>query len=195
MDRDREANTRCTWFTQIGHVHGVEEFSLIVKGLHKYVGLSSHLVDVASSLEVLFLHPGVVSLTGGDAQGVPQVTELGDLPKEVTYKSIKPTQEFEGQNKSIKSRIRSTLMIWDTFAVDKVVDVSTRVLLRLSPHASLYHSHLPYLFLRQMWYLLWKHKMLKMSTREQCQRYYREEKKLSISKDSAESALSDVKKS
>ncbi|KAM2947831.1 hypothetical protein FF1_034923 [Malus domestica] len=60
-------------------------------------------------------------------------------------------------------------MIWDTFAVDNVVDVSARVLLRLSPHASLYPSHLPYLFLRQMWYLLWKHKMLKMSTREQCQ--------------------------
>ncbi|KAM1148801.1 hypothetical protein ACFX2B_029166 [Malus domestica] len=38
--------------------------------------------------------------------------------------SIRPTQEFEGQNKFIKSR---------------------------------------------MWYLLWKHKMLKMSTREQCQ--------------------------
>ncbi|CAN6725291.1 unnamed protein product [Malus baccata var. baccata] len=34
MDRDREANTRCTWFTQIGYVHGVDEFSLIVKGLH-----------------------------------------------------------------------------------------------------------------------------------------------------------------
>ena len=60
-------------------------------------------------------------------------------------------------------------MIWDTFVVDKVVDVSARVLLRLSQHASLYPSHLPYLFLRQMWYLLWKHKMLKMSTREQCQ--------------------------
>ncbi|KAM2159505.1 hypothetical protein TB2_042732 [Malus domestica] len=86
-------------------------------------------------------------------------------------------------------------MIFDTFAVDKVVDVSAHVLLRLSPYASLYPSHLPYLFLRQMWYLLWKHKMLKMSTREKCQRYYREEKKLSISRDSAESALSDVKKS
>ncbi|KAM1208213.1 hypothetical protein ACFX2J_013908 [Malus domestica] len=49
------------------------------------------------------------------------------------------------------------------------VEVSALVLLRLSPHASLYPSHLPYLFLRQMWYLLWKHKMLKMSTREQCQ--------------------------
>ncbi|KAM2048947.1 hypothetical protein ACFX1T_007419 [Malus domestica] len=60
-------------------------------------------------------------------------------------------------------------MIWDTFAVDKVVDVLARVLLRLSPHASLYLSHLPHLFLRQKWYLLWKHKMLKMSTREQCQ--------------------------
>ncbi|KAM2242080.1 hypothetical protein ACFX1S_009079 [Malus domestica] len=83
--------------------------------------------------------------------------------------SIRPTEEFEGQNKSIKSRVRSTLLIWDTFAVDKVVDVSARVLLRLSPHASLYPSHLPYLFLRQMWYLLGKHKMLKMSTREQCQ--------------------------
>ncbi|KAM1356295.1 hypothetical protein ACFX13_031169 [Malus domestica] len=156
MDRGREANTRCTWFTQIGNVHGVEEFSLIVK-------------DVASSLEVLFLYPGVISLTNDDAQvGVPQVAELGDLSNEVTDNSIKPTQEFEGQNKSIKSRVRSTLMIWDTFAIDKVVDVSTRVLLRLSPHASLYPSHLPYLFLRQMWYLLWKHKMLKMSTREQC---------------------------
>ncbi|KAM1331520.1 hypothetical protein EV1_043641 [Malus domestica] len=84
-------------------------------------------------------------------------------------KSIKPTQEFEGQNKSIKSRVRSTLMIWDTFAVDEVIDESTCVLLHLSPHASLYPSHLPYLFLRQMWYLFWKYKMLKMSTREQCQ--------------------------
>ncbi|KAM1984543.1 hypothetical protein EV1_012526 [Malus domestica] len=80
-----------------------------------------------------------------------------------------PTQEFEGQNMSIKSRVRSTLMIWDTFAIDKVVDVLARVLLRLSPHASLYPSDLPYLFLMQVWYLLWKHKMLKMSTREQCQ--------------------------
>ncbi|KAM2332375.1 hypothetical protein ACFX1X_022945 [Malus domestica] len=124
MDRDRKANTRCTWFTQIGYVHGIEKFSLIVKGLHKYIGLSSPLVDVAASLEVLFLHPGVVSLTGGDAQGVPQVAELGDLLKEVTDKSTRPTEEFEGQNKSIKSRMR---------------------------------------------YLPWKHKMLKMSTREQCQ--------------------------
>ncbi|KAM1346813.1 hypothetical protein ACFX2H_035817 [Malus domestica] len=107
MDRDRKANTRCTWFTQIGYVHGIEEFSLIVKGLHKYIGSSSPLVDGASSLEVLFLHPGVVSLTGGDAQvGVPQVAELGDLLKEVTDKSIRPTEEFEGQNKSIKSRMR-----------------------------------------------------------------------------------------
>ncbi|KAM1873124.1 hypothetical protein ACFX13_007005 [Malus domestica] len=73
MDRDREANTRCTWFTQIGYVHGVEEFSLIVK-------------DVASSLEVLFLYPGVVSLTDEDAQGVPQVAKLEDLPNEVTDK-------------------------------------------------------------------------------------------------------------
>ncbi|KAM1803932.1 hypothetical protein ACFX1R_031493 [Malus domestica] len=88
MDRDREANTRCTWFTQIGYVHGVEEFSLIMKGSHKYIGSSSHLVstNVASSLEVLFLHPGVVSLTDEDAQGVPQVAELGDLPNEVTDK-------------------------------------------------------------------------------------------------------------
>ncbi|KAM1021412.1 hypothetical protein ACFX2H_042113 [Malus domestica] len=126
-------------------------------------------VDVAASLEVLFLHPGVVSLTGGDAQGVPQVAELGDLLKEVTDKSIRPTEEFEGQNKSIKSRVRSTLLIWDTFAFDKVMDGSARVLLRLSPHASLYPSHLPYLFLKQMRYLPWQHKMLKMSTREQCQ--------------------------
>ncbi|KAM2081165.1 hypothetical protein ACFX1X_035245 [Malus domestica] len=60
-------------------------------------------------------------------------------------------------------------MIWDTFSIDEVIDESERVLLRLSPHASLYPSHLPYLFIRQMWYLFWKHKMLKMSTREQCQ--------------------------
>ncbi|KAM1341517.1 hypothetical protein ACFX2F_005958 [Malus domestica] len=128
MDRDREANTRCTWFTQIGYVHGVEEFSLIVKGLHKYISSSSHFVNVASSLEVLFLHPGVFRAWSSAIQnpivGVPQVAELGDLPKEVIDKSIRPTQEFEGQNKSIKSR---------------------------------------------MWYLFWKHKMLKMSTREQCQ--------------------------
>ncbi|KAM1903949.1 hypothetical protein ACFX13_041394 [Malus domestica] len=107
------------------------------EGFTQYIGSTSPLVDVASSLEVLFLPPGVVSLTGGDAQGVPQVAELGDLLKEVTDKSIRPTEEFEGQNKSIKSRVRSTLLIWDTFAVDK------------------------------MWYLLGKHKMLKMSTREQ----------------------------
>ncbi|KAM2718310.1 hypothetical protein EV1_030239 [Malus domestica] len=119
MDRDRKANTRCTWFTQIGYVHGIGEFSLIVKGLHKYIGSSSPLVDVASSLEVLFLHLGVVSLTGGDAQGVPQVAELGGLLKEVTDKSIRPTEEFEGQNKSIKSRSRKRQgksMIWDTLA-------------------------------------------------------------------------------
>ncbi|KAM2230587.1 hypothetical protein ACFX1S_014977 [Malus domestica] len=116
MNRNREENTRCTWFTQIGYVHGVEEFSLIVKGLHKYI-------DMTSSLEVLFLHLGVVSLTDGDAQEVPQVSERGDLPKEMTDKSIRSTQEFEGQNKSIKSRVRSTLMIWDTLVVHKVVDV------------------------------------------------------------------------
>ncbi|KAM2437418.1 hypothetical protein EV1_014448 [Malus domestica] len=125
MDRDREANTRCTWFTKIGYVHGVEEFSLIVMGLHKYIGSSSPLVNVAFSLEVLFLHPWVVSLTDEDAQGVPQVAELGHLSNEVTDKSIRPTQEFEGQNKSSN--------------------------------------------LEQIWYLLWKYKMLKMSTRSQCQ--------------------------
>ncbi|KAM1110899.1 hypothetical protein ACFX19_010236 [Malus domestica] len=100
MDRDRKANIRCTWFTQIDYVHGVDEFSLIV--------------DVASFLEVLFLHPGVVSLTGGDAQGnvsirdtnhvvgVPQVAELGDLLKEVTdkvsnqsSKQSVPNQKFD----------------------------------------------------------------------------------------------------
>ncbi|RXI09385.1 hypothetical protein DVH24_034002, partial [Malus domestica] len=46
-DRDRRANTRCTWFTQIDYVHGVEEFSLIVKGLHKYIGSSSLLVGIS----------------------------------------------------------------------------------------------------------------------------------------------------
>ncbi|KAM1511960.1 hypothetical protein ACFX1Z_023575 [Malus domestica] len=45
MDIDRKANTRCTWFTQIGYVHGIEEFSLIVKGLHKYIGSSFPLVS------------------------------------------------------------------------------------------------------------------------------------------------------
>ncbi|KAM1670486.1 hypothetical protein ACFX1X_044517 [Malus domestica] len=159
MDRNREANTRCTWFTQIGYVHGVEEFSIIVKGLQKYI-------DVASSLEVLFLHPWVVSLTDEDAQGLFLNWARGFSG---FLQSIRLTQEFEGQNKSIKSKVRSTLMIWGTFAVDKVVDVSAYVLLRLSLYASFYPSRLPYLFLRQMWYLLWKHKMLKMSTREQCQ--------------------------
>ncbi|KAM1515468.1 hypothetical protein ACFX10_014570 [Malus domestica] len=125
MDRDREANTRCMWFTKIGYVHGVEEFSLIVMGLHKYIGSSSPLVNVAFSLEVLFLHPWVVSLTDEDAQGVPQVAKLGHLSNEVTDKSIRPTQEFEGQNKSSN--------------------------------------------LEQIWYLFWKYKMLKMSTRSQCQ--------------------------
>ncbi|KAM0976960.1 hypothetical protein ACFX2C_019798 [Malus domestica] len=107
MNRDREANTRCTWFTQIGYVHGVEEFSLIVK-------------DVASSLEVFFLHPWVVSLTDEDAQGL-FLNCAGGFSG--SLQSIRPTQEFEGQNKSIKSRVRSTLMIWDTFAVDGIVNV------------------------------------------------------------------------
>ena len=47
MDTDREANTRCTWFTQIGYVHEVEEFSLIVKGLHKYIGSRSYFVSTS----------------------------------------------------------------------------------------------------------------------------------------------------
>ncbi|KAM0966111.1 hypothetical protein ACFX2C_021924 [Malus domestica] len=88
---------------------------------------------VASSLEVLFLHPMVVSLTDEDAQGLFLNWTRGFSG---FLQSIRLTQEFEGQNKSIKSRVRSILMIWDTFAVDKLVD---------------------------------KHKMLKMSTREQCQ--------------------------
>ncbi|KAM1994226.1 hypothetical protein ACFX16_010459 [Malus domestica] len=78
-------------------------------------------VDVASSLEVLFLNPGVVSVTGGDAQGL-FLNWAGGFSG--FLQSIRPTEEFEGQNKSIKSRMR---------------------------------------------YLPWKHKMLKMSTREQCQ--------------------------
>ncbi|CAN6558292.1 unnamed protein product [Malus baccata var. baccata] len=56
MDRDREANTRCTWFTQIGYVHGVEEFSLIVKGLHKYIGSSSPLGQ-GSKHKMYVVHP------------------------------------------------------------------------------------------------------------------------------------------
>ncbi|KAM2900271.1 hypothetical protein FF1_006411 [Malus domestica] len=67
------------------------------EGFTQYIGSSSPLVDVASSLEVLFLLPGVISLTDGDAQGlvkrntnhvvgVPQVAELGDLLKDVTDK-------------------------------------------------------------------------------------------------------------
>ncbi|KAM1174833.1 hypothetical protein ACFX19_027905 [Malus domestica] len=68
-------------------------------------------------------------------------------------------------------------MIWDTFVVNEVIDESACVLLRLSTYASLYPSHLPYLFLRKMWYLFWKHKMLKMSTREQCQVRTREKEK------------------
>ncbi|CAN6560622.1 unnamed protein product [Malus baccata var. baccata] len=125
--------------------------------------------DCLLSVMSLLVVSGLVKRDTNHVVRVPQVAELGDLLKEVTDKSIRSTEEFEGQNKSIKSRVRSTLLIWNTFAFDKVVDVSARVLLRLSPHASLYPSHLPYLFLRQMRYLPWKHKMLKMSTREQCQ--------------------------
>ncbi|KAM2988959.1 hypothetical protein FF2_002991 [Malus domestica] len=40
------------------------------EGFTQYIGSSSPLVDVASFLEVLFLPPGVVSLTGGDTQGL-----------------------------------------------------------------------------------------------------------------------------
>ncbi|KAM1912922.1 hypothetical protein EV1_000892 [Malus domestica] len=109
MDRDREANTRCTWFTQIGYVYRVEETCKI------------QAID-------LLLVSGLVKCDTNPIVGVPQVVELGDLSTEVTDKNIRPTQEFEGQNKSIKSRVCSTLMIWDTFAVNKVVDVSTRVL-------------------------------------------------------------------
>ncbi|KAM1706473.1 hypothetical protein ACFX2K_028615 [Malus domestica] len=49
--------------------------------------------DVTSSLEVFFLHPGVVSLTDEDAQGVIQVAELGDFPKEVTDKVSNQTSK------------------------------------------------------------------------------------------------------
>ncbi|KAM2248144.1 hypothetical protein ACFXTI_002940 [Malus domestica] len=178
MDRDRKANTRCTWFTQIGYVHGIEEFSLIVKGLHKYIGRCG----IFSGSTLPPSRGGICnwwrctrsppsrraggSAERGDRQGL-FLNWAGGFSG--FLQSIRPTEEFEGQNKSIKSRVRSTLLIWDTFAFDRVVDVSARVLLRLSPHASLYPSHLPYLFLRQMQYLPWKHKMLKMSTREQCQ--------------------------
>ncbi|KAM1835542.1 hypothetical protein FF1_017614 [Malus domestica] len=184
-----KANTRCTWFTQIGYVHRVEEFSLIVKGLHKYIGrcgifsgstLPPSRDDIFNWWRCTKLgqarykpcsrsppsHRARGSAERGDRQGL-FLNWAGGFSG--FLQSIRPTEEFEGQNKSIKSRVRSTLLIWDTFAVDKVVDVSARVLLRLSPHTSLYSSHLPYLFLRQMWYLLWKHKMLKMSAREQCQ--------------------------
>ncbi|KAM1462515.1 hypothetical protein ACFXTO_047540 [Malus domestica] len=66
------------------------------EGFSQYIGSSSPLVDVASSLEVLFfIQGGIVNC--GDAQGVPQVAELGDLLKEVTDKSIRSTEEFEGQ--------------------------------------------------------------------------------------------------
>ncbi|KAM1088010.1 hypothetical protein ACFX2B_013344 [Malus domestica] len=106
MDRDRKANTKCTWFTHIGYVHEIEEFSLIVKGLHKYIGSSSLLVDVASSLEVLFLHLGVVSLTGGDAQGL-FLNWAGGFSG--FLQSIRPTEEFEGQNKSIKPLTKKKL--------------------------------------------------------------------------------------
>ena len=82
------------------------------------LALSVSYVDVASSLEVLFLYPGVVSLTDEDAQGnvsisleallvvsglvkcdtnlivgVPQVAELGDLPNEVTDKVSNQTSK------------------------------------------------------------------------------------------------------
>ncbi|RXI04901.1 hypothetical protein DVH24_039175 [Malus domestica] len=43
----RRANTRCSWFTQIVYIHGVEEFSLIVKDLHKYISSSSPLVGTS----------------------------------------------------------------------------------------------------------------------------------------------------
>ncbi|KAM1818507.1 hypothetical protein ACFX11_000295 [Malus domestica] len=59
-------------------------------------------VDVASSLEVLFLHPGMVSFTGGDAQGL-FLNWAGGFSS--FLQSIRPTEEFEGQNKSIKSRM------------------------------------------------------------------------------------------
>ncbi|KAM1443258.1 hypothetical protein ACFX2I_039554 [Malus domestica] len=77
-------------------------------------------INVASSLEVLFLHPWVVSLTDEDAQGL-FLNCAGGFSG--SLQSIRPTQEFEGQNKSIKSRVRSTLMIWDTFAVDGIMNV------------------------------------------------------------------------
>ncbi|RXH97429.1 hypothetical protein DVH24_007775 [Malus domestica] len=47
LDKDRRANTRCTWFSKIGYVYGVKEFLLIVKGLHKYIGSSSLLVGTS----------------------------------------------------------------------------------------------------------------------------------------------------
>ncbi|RXH76337.1 hypothetical protein DVH24_019225 [Malus domestica] len=60
MDRDREANTRCTWFTQIGYVHGVEEFSLIVKGLHKWINAAKFLTGASTvrsiAIPIIYRH-------------------------------------------------------------------------------------------------------------------------------------------
>ncbi|KAM2027723.1 hypothetical protein ACFX1T_019975 [Malus domestica] len=77
MDRDREANTRCMWFTQIGHVHRVEEFSLIVKSLHKYIGRCG----IFSGSTFPPSRGGLVKRDTNHVVGVPQVAELGDLPK------------------------------------------------------------------------------------------------------------------
>ncbi|CAN6587163.1 unnamed protein product [Malus baccata var. baccata] len=45
-------------------------------------------VDVAASLEVLFLHPGVVSLTGGDAQGNVSISLELNTPKPSSLSSL-----------------------------------------------------------------------------------------------------------
>ncbi|KAM1846108.1 hypothetical protein ACFX13_020320 [Malus domestica] len=66
---------------------------------------------VASSLEVLFLHPWVVSLTDEDAQGVPQVTELGDLSKKVTDKVSSQTSKQATQDRRFDFGFRLIVLL------------------------------------------------------------------------------------
>ncbi|KAM1975315.1 hypothetical protein ACFX15_040110 [Malus domestica] len=114
MDRDREENTRL--------VSGFVKYGRNSAPLSSRVREAPRLRTCKIQAIDLLVVSGLVKCDTNPIVGVPQVAELGDLPKEVTDKSIRPTQEFEGQNKSIKSRVRLTLMICDTFAVDKVVD-------------------------------------------------------------------------
>ncbi|KAM2205940.1 hypothetical protein ACFX1S_025377 [Malus domestica] len=59
--------------------------------------------------------------------------------------------------KLLSSWIQLRLILLSWLIVQARGDLILKEISMLSPHASRYHFHLPYLFFRKMWHLLWKY--------------------------------------